>query len=108
MRDGFVLTKAVRHTTAAKTLLLPPLMRLLPQVTGLTVLSQLMFLDVSHNAIQHLDASQLPPSLCFLKVWPVQHESGQKKLVADGYEADGYQAFTQLCATPSTPATSAG
>ena len=50
---------------------------LLPQVTGLTVLSQLMFLDVSHNGIQHLDASQLPPSLCFLKVRPVQHEAGQ-------------------------------
>ena len=34
-------------------------------------LESLMFLDISHNLIQSLDATrQLPRSLCFLKVSP--------------------------------------
>lgn len=39
------------------------------QVDGISQLTGLLFLDLSHNAIEHLDAqSTLPQSLCFIKV----------------------------------------
>jgi hypothetical protein len=38
------------------------------QVEGLRGLAALLFLDISHNMVQQLDASQLPGSIKYLKV----------------------------------------
>ncbi len=39
-----------------------------PQIDGLSGLTQLLMLDVSHNQLAQLDAGALPPSLRFMKV----------------------------------------
>jgi hypothetical protein len=38
------------------------------QVEGLQELAALLFLDISHNLVQQLDACQLPASIEYLKV----------------------------------------
>jgi hypothetical protein len=50
------------------------------QVEGLAKLTQLMFLDLSHNRIARLDERALPPSLHFVKVgaWGLMGRGGAR------------------------------
>jgi hypothetical protein len=56
--DGGMKNPCAKHCVAAWFL----------QVEGLRELAALLFLDISHNMVQQLDASQLPGSIKYLKV----------------------------------------